>query len=306
MEHSLPFVVVAVITSGLRPALLRKLVESIAVQNGDGAEFTIGMVIVDNGNSSPNVSVENFPRLNVRVVREPVPGIPYARNRSVEAALEWGADYVAFIDDDEVATSDWIKSLLNASVTYSADMVAGKVDYDFAIEVAPWQRLGGFYDAPPFATGDVLPFARTTNLLVAKDALENIPEAPFNVQLQYTGGSDVAFTAKAVSQGKKIVWSSESLTVEHVPPDRCSPVWAVKRSVRVGNNIGRRLMEKNKFRGLAHVFLTGGARTAVGLSLTTAGLVLRHDAVLGRGVRIFARGFGMVTSPIWRYEEYKR
>jgi GT2 family glycosyltransferase len=44
----------------------------------------------------------------VRYLREPIPGLDFARNRALHAATQ---PIVAFLDDDAVAASDWARSL---------------------------------------------------------------------------------------------------------------------------------------------------------------------------------------------------
>ena len=49
---------------------------------------------------------------DVRYVHEPRRGIATARNAAIDAAIAAGADWIAFIDDDEWAAQDWIANLM--------------------------------------------------------------------------------------------------------------------------------------------------------------------------------------------------
>src|SRR5262245_65678342 len=55
---------------------------------------------------------------------EPRPGISHARNAGVAASRGF---YVAFLDDDEVASPLWLASLLAAMREYATDIVVGPV-----------------------------------------------------------------------------------------------------------------------------------------------------------------------------------
>ena len=57
---------------------------------------------------------------------EPIVGIPYARNRALEMAMA-ADDLIAFLDDDEVPSEQWLAELLRVWREYSADVVFGPV-----------------------------------------------------------------------------------------------------------------------------------------------------------------------------------
>ena len=61
----------------------------------------------------------------IESVVEPEPGIPFAREKSVE--LCWNDDALVFVDDDEVAPPNWLAALLHAWETTGADVVTGPV-----------------------------------------------------------------------------------------------------------------------------------------------------------------------------------
>ena len=65
---------------------------------------------------------------------EPKRGIASARNTAVQMAGE--VDFIAFIDDDEIAESCWLDELLFVQSLYSVDIVKGPVipRFDFSID----------------------------------------------------------------------------------------------------------------------------------------------------------------------------
>ena len=66
-------------------------------------------------------------------------GIPAARNAALEAAKSISPDWIAFIDDDEVAPRDWIARLHAVAVHYGADVTSGWV---VQVETAAEAELG--------------------------------------------------------------------------------------------------------------------------------------------------------------------
>ncbi len=92
-------VTVAVCTRD-RPASLARTLRSLQEQVGIPEEI----LVVDNGSTpaTRELLLREFPR--IRVVREPIPGLDFARNRAIESAI---SDIVLFLDDDAVADPGW-------------------------------------------------------------------------------------------------------------------------------------------------------------------------------------------------------
>lgn len=307
MASPLPRVAVAIITGGTRPGPLRDLLLSLGQQEGRGTEFELGVVVVDNASIAMADDFSSILEgIEVRTVRESTPGIPFARNKSVQEAQEWGADVIAFVDDDERASSAWISNALRAMNEHQADAVAGSVTYRFARDIPAWQRLGGFYDEPNYTSGDNLPFARTTNLFVKSLTISQVGHPVFDEKLQFTGGSDVDFTTRLVATGARLVWSTEAGTEEDVPIERCEASWVLRRSLRVGNNIGRRAAKQRGLRGVLTCLAMGLPRVGVGSVKTLLGFCTGRATWAGQGIRTAIRGVGMLSAPMLSYEEYKR
>jgi glycosyltransferase involved in cell wall biosynthesis len=66
-------------------------------------------------------------RDEVVVEAEPQQGIPFARNRVLEIALERGADFLTFVDDDEQVDPDWLVNLVKVAQEGRYDLVGGPV-----------------------------------------------------------------------------------------------------------------------------------------------------------------------------------
>lgn len=87
-----------------RPEQLERLLRSIASQSRDPHE----VLIIDNAPATERTRQlvsEEFP--SCRYVREPVPGLDFARNRALHEAT---GTVLAFIDDDAVANRDWVEA----------------------------------------------------------------------------------------------------------------------------------------------------------------------------------------------------
>jgi succinoglycan biosynthesis protein ExoM len=287
-----------------RPRGLTRLVEGLRkLEIPDDAE--VYLVVVDNdpeGSACHQIRAaqESFP-WPVRYVVEPHPGIPAARNTAVRVADD--ADFVAFIDDDEVPDRRWLKELLVVQKHTAADVVTGPVLPDFEQDPPKWIVRGGFFDRPRFPTGERINWATTSSVLIARRLLE-IAE-PFNTDMQRTGGSDTHFFMRSVMEGATIVWADEALVSETIPETRMSASWIVRREYRRGNTLSiclRSLQDSplRRVRRTAHAVL----RIVQGLG--TIGMSCFRGRPTGvRGLQRVAFGLGMITGLVGlRYEEY--
>ena len=122
-------VAIAVITFR-RPALLQALLDSLQAQElpEDSGLRGPHRVVDNDAEGSAREVIEEFGAgrpYPIESVVEPEPGIPFAREKSVE--LCWNDDALIFVDDDEVAPPGWLATLLDAWETTGADVVTGPV-----------------------------------------------------------------------------------------------------------------------------------------------------------------------------------
>src|SRR5262245_44132399 len=217
-------------------------------------------------------------------------GIPQARNAAIGAALE-RADFLAFIDDDEVPSPLWLAELLRVQAATGADAVAGPCEPVFEDPVPRWVERGGFFERPRHATGARLREAFTHNVLVRTRALAGL-DALFDERMALSGGSDVELFRRFAARGHSIVWADEALVFEWVPRSRSNARWILQRAFRVGaqsafvdRHCGGRPLAAARL--LAH----GGWCLAKGTALLPVG-ALRGRAGAVRALRLAAFGAG--------------
>lgn len=231
-------IAVCVITYG-RPAGLIRLLDSLEKQLFiKCAEPEWKIVIVDNDSSAPNRDyIENlalsFPT-GITYGVEPERGIASARNTSVK--LAGVVDYIAFVDDDEVAEENWLDELLSVVHKYKVDVVCGPVLPLFEVTPQPWIVKGRFFERKRHETGTEIDFGRTGNTLISKRWFSQT-DKPFDERLSFIGGSDSLFFENVLKNGAKIVWADDAIVYEYNSPQRANFKWILKRCLRMGNTI---------------------------------------------------------------------
>lgn len=113
-----PVSLTVVVCTRARQDLLHACLQSVLAILHDGRSFEVLVVDNDPPDSATEELVKALP--DVRYVREPLPGLDFARNRALTEAR---GDYIAFLDDDVVVDRQWLTGLEEA-VAENPDVAA--------------------------------------------------------------------------------------------------------------------------------------------------------------------------------------
>lgn len=202
-----------------RLQLLKRLLAELRSQDTGGL-FTYSIVVADNdqlGSAEPVVSdfaaTSPIPILYCVERRQ---NIALARNKAIENSK---GDFVAFIDDDEFPTKQWLLTLVKACKEYDVDGVLGPVRPHFDVEPPRWVVGCKLFDRPTYPTGHVINWrqGRTGNVLLKKGifAAEVQPFRP-----EFLTGEDQDFFRRMIEKGHVFIWCNEATAYEVVPPIR--------------------------------------------------------------------------------------
>lgn len=291
-----------------RPHMLRALLLSLGGLQFQEHQADVFVVVVDN-------DAAGSARQTVEAVRPLVPvpihyhveaerNISRARNRAVAVALEQGADYVAFIDDDETASPGWLDELLKGVFRHDADVVGGAVLPVYDPEIPRWVVRGGFFQPPRYRTGTPRPCVATNNSLVSGRLLRRTPKR-FNPAFGLTGSGDLEFFLTLQRQGARLVWVDEAVVRERIPGSRGRAGWVLRRAFRMGNGVvfcERALPPE--IRRLSPWLVKAAVRAAGALVLLVPSLALGRRGVV-RALWNLAYGAGCAAALAgYRYTEY--
>ena len=213
----------------------------------DGTELVILVVENDREQFCKEVvaAVEKQSAIAIEYHNEPHIGISAARNAVLDVAMANGSDYLAFIDDDELAHSRWIKRLFAAMVEYGAMIAGGPVNRTFQCkEVPAWAKRyfrpiqssqGGWPNVIP----GVLPTG-TGNMLID---LAPVCESGIRFDMNYnlTGAEDHVFIeAFAKACNGNAVYVNDANVCEVIPASRLTRSYIFRRILRDHSHIVRR------------------------------------------------------------------
>jgi len=293
-----PHRIAVCIASFRRPRGLHALLGALEAQRFEGERPEILLVVADNDPAeSARPVCEDARRwlsLPLRYVVEAQRGIPFARNACVRAAGD--ADWLAFIDDDEIPEPDWLATLLAVQRETQADLVTGPVLGRFAFEPARWIVEGAFFAAPRRPTGTPMRRAYTGNTLMRVRALD-AEFVHFDERLRV--GEDEELSTRLAARGFRIVWADEAVVWEDVPRERACVSYIVRRMVAIGESASQvERLRRGALRTAAHALPHGAWCIAKGLAL--AALHARAGGRRVRALELAGYGVGRIAGALAR------
>lgn len=216
-----------------RPDLLSRVLSELDRQE-TGSLFTYSVVVVDNDAlQSAETVVSDFASSSATPIKycvQPRQNISLARNTAVENA---DGDFIAFIDDDEFPTREWLLTLFNACNQYDADGVVAPVKRHFVDRPPKWVVEGQFYQRPTYPSGLKLDWAkgRTNNLLLKRHIIA-FGAQPFRPE--FRTGEDQDFFRRMIEKGYVFIWCNEAVVYEVILPARWKRTFMLRRALLQG------------------------------------------------------------------------
>jgi succinoglycan biosynthesis protein ExoM len=197
-------------------------------------DWKVNIIVADNDiepSARERVLSINAQNIPIEYIHAPKQNISIARNACLDKAT---ADWVAFIDDDEIADKYWLINLMSKAESTGADVVLGRVDASFIHPPYPkWVMKGDFYNTRPVIKSGEIVTGYTCNVLLNNRNM-HIASNRFELSLGKTGGEDTEFFHRLHDLGVQIVYAEEALVIEPVLPQRANLTWLRNRRFRAG------------------------------------------------------------------------
>jgi succinoglycan biosynthesis protein ExoM len=291
-----------------RPVMLARCLLSLRDQQIP-SDLEMQLVIVENDELPRNKeAILQFAELSpfaVHYVHQPRRGIAVARNAVLNQAVEIGADWIAFIDDDETAASDWLAALM-APEYRDVPILAGHQQLVYPDPLPFWASPS---KALPSSEGQVKATAATCNIRFSMEVVRS--GLRFDESFGSSNGSDTDFFLRAHLNGFQIRQTLRAITYEKVHSERLTYRAQVYRSYCHGISLTRRMItrsgrQKTLWRTVRIVprnLLVGMLEILVSPCLAVAGLrrfsncAVSGGQRLGRAVGGVAGLFGVLPAP---------
>lgn len=226
MQSNNKIIISAVVCSHNRIALTVKAIESLINQTFDKALYEI--IAIDNASTDKTADVlkEKFSKVsNFRYVYEPKVGISEARNRGLS---EVKSKYIAYIDDDSVASSDWLSRIVNLfEDNENIACVGGKIDLDWKTPPPSWLSpiLFSLITYLDLKKTHFLkrPALGAANIAFRRSVFDLIGEFPSSLGRRGQGqlaGEETAIQQKILNAGYKILYNQHLCVTHYVHEGR--------------------------------------------------------------------------------------
>jgi glycosyltransferase involved in cell wall biosynthesis len=230
--------IVGIICTHNRDNYLGAAIDSLLKQDLDDFE----VLVVDNGSNDATKQVTearlNHPRLSY--VYEPVLGLSTARNRG---AKETKAPILAYLDDDAVASPQWLRMLVNAyDENENLAIAGGRVTLIWPEGISPpvWlsDNLAGALGL--YNLGDKVVYIdnpqltpRGLNYSIRRAFLDEV--GGFDINLGRVGknllsNEELFMTELALKKGYQVAYIPDALAAHNVSLERTKMDWFIRRS----------------------------------------------------------------------------
>jgi succinoglycan biosynthesis protein ExoM len=241
-----------------RPAVLITL-ESLAKQMPP-ANMAVRVLVIDN-DAEPTAQciVEDFrcrSALDVGYRHAPGENISIARNAALEAAV---THWLAFIDDDEYAASDWLAKLLASR--RGANAIFGPCEAIYDSGTPSWIKRGDYHSNRISEDCNAITTGYTSNVLIDMSFVRR-HRLQFEPALGRTGGEDTMFFHAMYQHGGVLRYAESAVVYENVVRTRANFKWIVTRRYRAGQvcALVAHHLDKTRYRRLS---CTAPAKIAV-------------------------------------------
>ena len=215
--------IVVTICSRQRPEMLTRALKSLT-QLRHPPDCQVQFAVVENDSKPRYASiVSDFSsKISICHVVEPTPGLCHARNRALDVAIELEADWLGFVDDDQIIDSVWLAAMVQAVRSYpDTDMFVGKWRRIEPPNTPSWYPRS--VDAADRTTGTKITAAAGGNTLFSARVFS--PSGMglrFNQQFTSIPGEDTEFGVQYLKKGGIIRHVQEAVTTEEVHAERHS------------------------------------------------------------------------------------
>jgi len=247
----------AIICTHNRSDLLPSAIQSLLEQSLPASLFEI--IVVDNASTddTKSVCVQYASTPNFRYIYESAPGLSVARNRGVNEAI---SKYVAFMDDDAIASPDWLRLLVNAfeQITPTPASVGGKIEPIWEIPKPQWLPQQHIACLTILDYGDKAQFIRYPKILYGTNMAFNreqlLLHSCFRVDIGRKKNCLLSCEESDIYQkfaeaGLHTYYEPDAYVHHLVPKERLNKKWIYKRQYWQGRSEGLmfpEVMEKSE------------------------------------------------------------
>lgn len=221
-----------------RPLLLKQSINSLlCLALPDDIKIEILIIDNDQKQSAKNIvaKYQECSVVKIHYIVEDRLGLACVRNAALKKALELGASHLLFIDDDEIATKNWLINHIDFYNRYQDISISSGPTYKKFEKEYPHYITNNnlFKRTSTKKLGQYRKCCATGNVLFPLSVVtEN--GIYFSEEFNFLGGEDGDFFVRASNAGFNIGWNSSAINYEIIGDERAKLEWLFNRSYKDG------------------------------------------------------------------------
>lgn len=226
----------------------------------------IALFVIDNdAQESARDTVAEFKKkssIDLFYGNEASRGISFARNHALLLAKNF--DFVAFVDDDETVSREWLCELVQTQVAENLDLVTGPLRPIYEKEPPRWLKKMNCFEKKGYLLEKKVKVTGSGNMLIKMRNLQK--KEVFLPVFNLMGGGDGHFIFELFKKGARIGWAEKAVAFDFIPESRLKAAWFLQRRFRFGvsNTVSARIFNE-KYWFLKRAFI-GSGRILLGLA----------------------------------------
>ena len=297
--------IVVCVATRRRPKMLGMALDSLATMRLPPACDVMFLVVENDVSPITREAVKSrapsFGAGKLHYLLEENVGIPYARNNAIRYAVEHAADLLAFIDDDELASTGWLANLVleyrkTGALLVGGPVVAADAPHDTtAIEKLVYKGVAQRYRVKARRANKLSAVRKdrkvtiTTGNWLGSTRLFTEHGLSFDQSLRFSGGSDAQFYRDVKQKNLSVKWVPEAIVYETVSRERLTPSYQLRRAFDQSTVSFGKKLKKSRLHAFS-LLLTVPVR-AFGVAI----LILAIPPTLGGTLVPALRGAGWIA-----------
>lgn len=240
-----------------RPEKLERLLDNLANINYP-RNIKTEILVVDNdeGKSAEKVVSKFSEKLSIHYVSEIHKGLSNARNKALMESMNYGASHIAFIDDDEIADTNWLVNHIEFYQKFEDIYISSGPTYKKFEHNYPSYIINNsvFKTNSSKQLGDYKKTCASGNVFFPLNIIKD-SNIYFSIDFNFSGSEDTDFFSRLSERGYKIGWNYNAVNFELINDERANIKWIIKRAFNNGYSVSltRFLNQQNFWKRLFYI-----------------------------------------------------
>ena len=254
-KSEIKYIIIAICTYK-RSEKLERLLKNLCKLKYPDIKTSILVVDNDYEKSAFDIYQKFKHKLNILYCNEPQKGFSNTRNKALTESINLNATHLAFIDDDEISTKNWLINHIDfynkfKNIYISSGPTYKKFDKEYPNYI---KNNKTFKVVSHKALGQIKKTCASGNVFFPLNIVKE-NNIYFSETFNFLGSEDTDFFSRLNHAGYTIGWNYNAINYEIVGEERANIKWIIKRAFHNGYSVSvtRFINKKNKYKIIYYI-----------------------------------------------------